>query len=137
MEHQSAYDESQGEPNLEVLQYLLDNWKPSDISASLRKVTTVIDSDASAGIAVDIPAGAEIVDVVVLCQASVGSGTMQVKTGADSPAVITDAIDCETNHAIDRAASIDDAYNVVGADGIKIFSHASANRGTVTIFYKK
>ncbi len=137
MEHQSAYDESQGNPNIEVLQYLLENWKPGDISASLRKLTTVIDVDASAGIAVTLPAGAEIIDVLVQCQATVGGGTMQIKTGATVPSTISNAIACATNHAIARAGTIDDAYNVVGADGIKIFSNSASDRGTVTIFYKK
>jgi hypothetical protein len=135
--HQSAFDESQGIPNLDAASFLQDNWTQENISASLRVAKTSIASTAVSGIAVDIPAGAKIIDAHVVCTSTNGSGTMQVKTGAASPAAITDAMDCNTEGAIDRAATIDDAYYVVGADGVKIFSNGALDRGDVYIEYIK
>jgi tRNA A37 threonylcarbamoyladenosine synthetase subunit TsaC/SUA5/YrdC len=137
-EHQSAFDEGQGQPNLEALQYLADFLTPTVVSATLRTAKKSITADATGGLAVsDIPVGAKIIDVHVVCTSANGSGTMTVKTGATVPAAITDAIDCTTDKAIDRAATIDDAYNVVGADGVKVFSNGADDRGDVYIMYMK
>jgi len=135
--HQSAFDESQGIPNLDASAFIQNNWTQSNISAALRVSKTSITATAVAGIAVDIPVGAKIIDAHVVCTSSNGSGTMQVKTGATSPSAITDAMDCNTEGAIDRAATIDDAYNLVGADGVKIFSNGALDRGDVYIEYIK
>lgn len=133
--YKSAYDASQGQPNLDVLLYLQEQF-PADVIASLPRVckTTV---SGSAGVEADIPVGAEIIGATVICKKTNGSGTMTVKTGADSPVDITDAIACETDKAVDYAASIDDAYSVVGADGVKIFGNGAADYGDVYITYLK
>ena len=130
-----AFDASQGKPNLSALQYLQDNWGIDEIAAAERVCKTVV--SGSAGVEADIPLGAEIIGVTVICKKENGSGTMTVKTGAESPVDISDAIACATDKAVDYAATIDDAYNVVGADGVKIFGNGAADYGVVFIKYMK
>jgi len=105
------------------------------IGQGLKVVETAIVADASAGIVVNIPLGAKIIDATVLCTAAVALETMQVKTGAGTPAVITDAIDCITDEILARAGTIDDSTRVVGADGVKIFAASAAGRGIVHVYY--
>jgi len=136
-DHPRTFDESQGMPNLAALAYLQDNFGPDQIAATLRTVKKSITATAVAGLDVDIPVGAKIIDVHVVCTSTNGSGTVTVKTGATVPADITDAIACDTDKAIDRAVTIDDAYNVVGADGVKVFTNGAADRGDVYIAYLK
>lgn len=133
--YKGDFDVSQGQPSLTALQYLQDQL-PADVISTLPRVckTTV---SGSAGVEADIPMGAEIIGVTVICKKSNVSGTMTVKTGADTPADITDAIACETDKAVDYAASIDDAYSIVGADGVKIFGNGAADYGDVYITYLK
>ena len=132
--HQDAYDESQGKPNLEVLQYLQDNWGKDEINASVR-VAKVVVASGTAGITATIPQGAEIFEVLAICTGSNGSGSMTVKDGDDND--ITDAIACATDKAIDRAATIDDDYNIVGSSGVKVVANGAGDLGTVYITYKK
>jgi hypothetical protein len=61
---------------------------------------------------------------------------MTVKTGATIPASVTNAIVCATDTAVTRAGTIDDDYNIVGADGIKVFAGQVADEGNVYIIYK-
>lgn len=133
--YKGDFDAAQGEPNLSALQYL-QSQLTADVIATLprTKKTTV---SGSAGVEADIPVGAEIIGVTVICKKTNSSGTMTVKTGAESPADITDAITCDTDTGVDYAATIDDAYNVVGADGIKIFGNGAADYGDVYITYLK
>lgn len=126
-----------GKPSLDTLQYLQDNWGSSEITASLRCAKVTIVTGGNVGVEADIPVGAEIVGAQVICTRSNGSGTMQIKTGADSPVTISDAIACETADAIDYAASIDTTYSVVGSDGIKVFANAAGDAGNIYIFYIK
>lgn len=105
------------------------------IGQGLKAAETAIIADASAGIIVDIPLGAKIIDATVLCTTAVALETMQVKTGAGTPAVITDAIDCITDEILARAGTIDDSTRVVGADGVKIFAASAAGRGIVHVYY--
>lgn len=133
--YKGDFDVSQGQPSLTALQHLQDQL-PADVISTLPRVckTTV---SGSAGVEADIPMGAEIIGVTVICKKSNTSGTMTVKTGAGTPVAITDAIACDTDQGVDYAAKIDDAYNVVGADGVKIFGNGAADYGDVYITYLK
>jgi len=134
--HQSAFDASQGSPNIEVLQYLQDNWGKDEISAALRVAKVSITASGTAGVAAVIPVGAEILDVHCICKATVGSGSAQVRVGG-AGAVISDALTMATNDALTRASSIDTTYNVVGSDGIEVVTNSDNDRGDVFITYKK
>ena len=131
----SAFDASQGSPSLDALQYIQGQLTPSVIDALSRVCKTTV--SGSAGVEADIPMGAEIIGATVICKKSNGSGTMTIKTGADTPVAITDAITCDTDKGVDYAATIDDAYNIVGADGVKIFGNGAADYGDVYIYYLK
>lgn len=102
----------------------------------LKCVETIISADATAGKVVDIPIGAKIVDMWAICQATVGSGSVTLKTGAGSPATIATAIALATDQAVSRlAAGVDDTKLIVGADGIKLFTTNAGDRGLVFISY--
>lgn len=130
------YDANQGNPSLGVLKYLQDNWGASEIDASCQ-VAKVAVASGSAGIAATIPVGAEILLAVSICTATNTSGTMTLKTGADTPVAITNAMQCATDKEVALAGTIDDATNVVGADGVKVFANADADAANVFILYKK
>lgn len=131
--HQGAYDTSQGNPNLEVLQYLQDNWDADAISSAKRVVKTSVISGV-AGITVDIATGATIIDAHVICTASNGSGSMTVKNGANA---ITNAMACTTQDALARAATIDSTYQIVGTSAITVVANGNADAGDVYITYTK
>jgi len=130
--HQSYDDAGQGSPNLEGMQYLQENWARTEINAALR-VDKVSVASGSAGIDASVPVGAEIIDVVVVCTGSNGSGSMTVKDADDND--ITDAITCATDKAVTRAGTIDDAYRVVPTDGVKVVANADGDKGDVYIHY--
>lgn len=134
--HQSSTDASQGSPNLEILQYLQENWGPTQIASALRVAKAEV-VPSGGNIEVDIPVGAEILDVVVICTKANGSGTVTLETNADTPVAITDAIACVTDKAVARAGTIDDAYNVVTEDGVIAVPHAVGDSGDVFVIYKK
>jgi len=134
--HSSSFDQAQGKPSLSALTYLEENWTATEISAAVRvcKVTVV---SGTAGIAASIPVGAEIMDVVVHCTASNGSGSMTVKTNALSPVSVSDAIACVTANVVARAAQVIQTVKIVGADGIAVFANGAADAANVYIYYKK
>jgi|WetSurMetagenome_2_1015567.scaffolds.fasta_scaffold01018_3 hypothetical protein len=134
--HQSAYGESQGNPNLEVLQYLKDNWGAAEISAAIRVAkASVVPSGGN--ITVDIPVGAEIIDAVVQCTASNGSGSITLKTDASSPVTISDAIACVTLDNVARMGTIDQTYKIVSADGVIAVPNGDDDSGDIYVTYKK
>jgi hypothetical protein len=120
-------------PSLSYLEYLGKNFG-MDVIARVPKVCKTVVS-GSAGVEADIPMGAEIIGVTVVCLKSNGSGTMTVKTNALSPVAITDAIACVTDTAVDYAATIDNDYQVVGANGVAIFGNGAEDYGAVYITY--
>jgi len=134
--HQSYTDDSQGSPNLEALQYLQENWGIDEISAAVRTAKVSITASGTAGVAANIPVGAEIIDAHAICKATVGGGTARVRVGGGG-SNITDAIAFATNDALARASSIDTTYSIVGSDGIEVVTNADTNLGDVFIFYKK
>jgi hypothetical protein len=134
--HQSAYDESQGSPNLEAMQYIQENWGPDQISAAVQVAKVSVTASGTSGVAATIPVGAEIMDMVVHCNASVGGGTARLRVGGGG-ANISDAVVMATLDAITRCASIDQTYKVVGADGVEIVTNADTNLGDIYLYYKK
>ena len=134
--HQNSFGENMGDPNLGALAYLQDNWGPSEISAAMRVAKAAV-VPSGGNIEVDIPVGAEIFDVQVICTASNGSGTVTIKTNADTPVAITDAIACATVDAIDKATTIDTTYSKVTADGVIAVPNGNGDSGDVFISYKK
>jgi hypothetical protein len=138
-EPNSPFGSNAGSPNLGAMQYLQENWGKDEIAAALRVEVVSITSALSGtnGVSAEnIPQGATIVDVVVQAKATVGSGTAQVKVGGGG-AAISDAIDMATEDAIARAATIDQTYKIVGADGIEVVTHSDSDEGDVYIYYKK
>lgn len=94
-------------------------------------IKKVVDANATSGLTVEIPYDVIIVDVVVQCTATNSSGTLQLRSGTTA---ITDAIDCDTNHAIDRAATIDDAETEIKtSDSINVISNGANDRGIMYI----
>jgi len=133
--HQS---DSQVSPNIaEVLQRLQQEWTKADMVSSVLVSEVLVTLTGTSGIDAVIPLGAEIIDVVVICSGANTSGTMQLKTGADTPVAITDAIVCAVDKVVNRSGTIDDAYKYVGADGVKVFSNADDDSGYVYILYKR
>lgn len=127
------FDASQGSISFPALDYLIDQLPPATIHSLERVCKTVV--SGSAGVEADIPMGAEIIGVTVNCLKSNGSGTMTVKTGADTPVTISNAIACVTADVTAYAGTIDGTYAIVGADGIKIFGNGAADYGVVYIKY--
>lgn len=134
--HQSAYDESQGSPNLQALQDIQEAIGGQGLTSFARTAYTPVLS-GSGGVEVDIPTGARIIDAHVICTNTNGGGTMTIKTGATVPVTISDAMTCAVNDTIARASTIDWTYGVVGADGIKIFANSDDDSGDVYITYVK
>lgn len=127
-------DTNAGKPSLETVQFLQDNWTEDEISSVLRIAKVQVVTGGNAGVAAVIPVGATIIGAHVICTRASSGGTMTIKTGASSPVAISDAIACETDKAIDYAAT---ATSVVGADGVKVFANAAADAGDVFIWYLK
>jgi len=138
--HQSSDDTGQGgNPNLEAMQRLQKEWGKSEMASSIlvsEVSVAALASGSSVGIAAVIPIGSEIIDVKVIPTVSSAGGTMQVKTGSGVNAV-TDVMTCATDQTIARAASIDDAYKYVTADGVRVFSNAEADAAQVYLYYKR
>jgi len=94
----------------------------------IKKIT----ADATgAGGAVTIPYAFEIIDVIVQCTASNGSGTMTLKKGSSA---ITDAIAMVTDTNMARAGTINDAYStILTTDTLFADANGASDRGIVTI----
>lgn len=77
------------------------------------------------------PRAFRITDVVVEATATNGSGTVKVTNGAND---ITNAIACDTDKAVTRAGTIDDAYSTIAAGGSLSIVVANSAAGHVVIF---
>ena len=94
-------------------------------------VRAAVAADATSGLSITIPVDMYITDVIVQCTAANASGTLTLR---NSTTAITDAIACATNHAIDRAATIDDAQaSIATTDSINVIANGAADRGVVYI----
>jgi len=134
--HQSAFDEGSGSPNLGATQVNQENFPPSVVTNILKVAKTSITASGTAGVAVTIPVGAEIVDMVVHANATVGGGTARLRIGSGG-ANISDAVAMAVAGAVARAASIVQASKYVGAAGVELVTAADTNLGDVYIFYKQ
>ena len=107
------------------------------INAEPKTTVFLVTVDASGSIAVPVLViGDEIVAVSVICTVTQGSGTLVLETGDDDD--ITDGIACDTDEAVDYAASINDANSTLPASGAKVISvggTAANTRGIMVITY--
>jgi len=72
-----------------------------------------------------------IVDVVVQCNATSSSGTLTLRNGTTA---ISDGIACAANHALDRAATLDDAQVTIAAGTeLNLIANGAGDRGTVYV----
>jgi len=132
-----AYDTGAGSPNLQVIQYLQDNWSMDQIQASVQVEKISVTASGTAGVeATGIPVGAEIIDVVVHANATVGGGTARVRI-AGGGSNITDAVAMAVTDAVTRCASIDQTFKVVTSTGIEVVTNADTNLGDIYVYYKK
>lgn len=103
---------------------------------NLKVCTVVIDAAtnySTTGKTAQIPVGSQIVDVMAVSTATVGSASVQVMNG--SSAVHT-AISIATDQAVARmAAGVDDTKLLVGTDAITVKTAGASNAGIVYIYY--
>lgn len=94
-----------------------------------------ITSDATGGKAVIVPFACEIVDVIVQCRASNGSGTALVKVGASA---ITDAIIMAVDKTMTKAGTIDDAHSTLAAGAaVTVTANGAGDKGLVLLVVRK
>jgi hypothetical protein len=135
--YKSAFGDNVPTPSLEAAEFLQENLDKDTISALLRVEKISVTGSGTSGVAATtIPVGAEIVDVVVHPTASVGSGTAKVRVGG-AGADITNAMTMATLDTLARAATIDQTYKVVGADGIEVVTNGDSDQGDIYVYYKK
>lgn len=121
---------NQHDPDFERMQIGTDIKEIQDNAMVV--IRAAVTADATSGQTITIPVGIIIADVVVQCTATNASGTLTLR---NSTTAITDAIACDTNHAIDRAATIDDAQaSIATTDSINVIANGAADRGTVYIY---
>lgn len=88
---------------------------------------------STTGKAVQIPVGAQIVDVMAVATATHASGTAQVING--STAVHT-AIALATDQAVARmAAGVDDTQLLVGTSVVRVKTNSLGDAGIVYVYY--
>lgn len=130
-ENQIAVDRMTGEAQKAGLGTevgLLGNYSPCII-------TFAVTADATLGLAIPIPFAFEILDVIVQCRASNGSGSLLLKKASTA---ITDAIACVTDKAIARAGTIDDAQATLSTtDVLTVTANGAGDKGLVTIIGKR
>jgi len=75
----------------------------------------------------------EVVDVTCIKRAGAGAAnTMQIKNGANA---ISNAIACDTDNAVTRAGTIDDAQSVIAAGGtLRLTATRAAGTRTCQVF---
>ena len=99
-----------------------------------------VTADATAGLnaIASAPFKFEILDVTVQCRAANASATLKLQYALSD---VTDGIACDTNSAISRAATIDDAYSIVEAGQdvvvLSVGGTTANTRGKVTIIGQK
>ena len=107
----------------------------ADLSAQLTAtpvyVAFEVAEDATGGLTVEFPYPLEVIDVIVHGTSTNSSGTLTLKrNGTD----VTDAIDCATDGAVDRAATLDkDEIDFAEGDVATIVANGSGDRGIMYI----
>ena len=127
--------QSQGNPNLGALAVLQENWTIEKIRENGFIAKFEITADATTPVAIDIPLGAEIVDVAVQCSASNASGTATVQVGGGGTA-ITSAIVCAVIDINSKTTKVVQSVKYVGVDGIEVVTNGASDRGVVYISYR-
>lgn len=136
----SPSDPSKGTPNLEYLAFLQDNLSENDVYnvAKVKQFNVDQDAETAALVVTDIPVGAKILNVHVICTAANTAGTLQLRTNAGSPVAITDAMICAVDKVVVNAGTIDDVTYIVTSDGLQVIAtgtDGTATRGLVIITY--
>lgn len=95
-----------------------------------------VTADGTSGINFTMPAfDFEIIDVVVHCTATNASGTATLRRLTTA---ITDAITCDTENALARAGTIDQAEKAVTAgETLNVITAGAADRGEVEIIGRR
>ena len=103
---------------------------------ALFQITFEITEDGTSGLNLPaLPFPFEIFDVIVQSRALSASGTVTLRSGTNA---ITDAIACAADEAIDRAASIDDAYSTLAEGAVlNVITNGATDRGLVTIIGRR
>ena len=132
---------SQGSPNLGALAEIQNNWGMAKIKASddlsvvaERIAKLDITADATGGLAIDIPEGAEIVDVAVVCSEANASGTVTVQVGGGGTE-ITSAIVCAVIDIRSKTTKVVQSVKTVGASGIEAVTNGAGDGGVVYVKY--
>lgn len=92
-----------------------------------------VDADATAGLTVDVPRGALVVDMWNVCTAANAGGTVKLNIigGAD----VVDAMAMAVDNALTRGAVLNHANRVVPAAGVEVTTAAAGDRGLVYVAY--
>jgi hypothetical protein len=111
-------------------------YKQNNIPESVEMTSYAVVADASSSIDITglVPEGATILDVFVECTAASGSGTLQLREETGD-AAITNAIVCAVDNVVTRVTTL--SISTVGANGLEIISNGAADRGIMTIVWRK
>lgn len=111
-------------------------YKQNNIPESVEMSTYDIDADASGSIDITglVPLGSTILDVFVEATATNASGTLQLREETGD-AAITDAIICAVDNVVTRVTTL--SISTVGANGLEIVANGAADRGLMTIVWRK
>jgi hypothetical protein len=134
--YKSATDDAKGSPNTEAIQYLQENWGKSEIDASVRVARTEITASGTSGVAISIPVGATILDIIATPTVTNGGGTAKVRI-AGAGADISNAITFAVVDTLTHASTIDQTYAKVSATGIEVVTNGDGDLGFVDVYYKK
>jgi hypothetical protein len=110
--------------------------KQNNIPESVEMSTYDVDADATGSIDITglVPEGATILDVFIECTAASGSGTLQLREETGD-AAITDAMICAVDNVVVRVTTL--SISVVGSNGLEIITNGAADRGLITIVWRK
>lgn len=94
-----------------------------------------ITEDISGGFSISCPFDCKILDVFVNCTTPDAAGGYAVTDGTNS---ITDAMECTTQDANVRAATIDSTYSTLSkGDTIAVLANGRDERGTIYLIVKR
>ena len=126
-----AFDEAQGSPNLEALQFLGKNMKADQVVNIAAMLPLTIDVAGNGGLTFPVPFDCEVVDIVVHASGTSGSGTVTLSNDGHA---VSNAIIMAADKVVTRAASIDPAYSEFSeGDDFTLTTNGSGDRGTVRL----
>lgn len=111
--------------------------KQNGLPESVEMTTYDVDVDATTALVITglVPVGAKILDVFVECKAASASGTLTLNSNNASPVAITSAIVCAVDNAMARTTLL--TNDTVDADGLQVIANGAADRGLLTIVWRK